>query len=288
MKLYDNNIMGKKILDIMNISPKVSFLFVLIVVNVLIISSCQSIHPEMDEDYRYDNGKPCAWYKLSSKKDVRLYSFENIDAIDCRIKADIEYIRLDHPSESSYCRLEACPELLDRVDASVDASGRLVLDYSKCIQDHRLPVIQITIASHFLEEVNFLGNYFYSKDTILSKSGELDLKLKYRGAGFNVFCNVPLIRLENILYGEEFVISGICDSVSVQLYSGNASSQVDLRGLHYRSLYCALHGSPGSSSYAGHPEYIYYAMLNVCVPLFYRGNPIIQHMNDVCETVQPE
>lgn len=252
----------------------------------LLLASCQPFRPDSDQDYSYDKGKPCSWYKLSKKIATKVFTFGELSKIDCRIKADIRYVKLDKSSDAPFCKLEACQEILDRIAVSMDSPGQLILDYSKCIQDHRLPIVSVTIAAHDLEDISFLGNEFYSTDTITSKTGKLTLKLKYRGKEFNVVCNVPMIRLENSLFGEGFIISGMSDSLSAELFSGNSYSRFDLRGLKYRVLNCGLYG--GSVSYAGQPDSIIYSMVNICLPLLYRGNPSIRSIDDFCESVKPE
>lgn len=250
-------------------------------------TSCK-FRPEPDEDYTYGKNKPCLRYQLSNRNEIQVFSFDSLFSIDCRIKSDITYVKLEHSYDKPYCRLEACPEILDRILVSMNSPGRLIVDYSKCVQDHRLPTVKITIGSHNVDEVIFWGNYFYSSDTISSSSGKLTLALKYRGDGFNVVCKVPIIRLENSLFGEGFIVSGISDSVEVGLYSGNSLSKFDLRGLSYRSLFCGLYGEGQPVSYAGAPTKIFYSMKNNCVPLLYRGNPIIENLDDYCETVKHE
>jgi hypothetical protein len=261
-----------------------------VVIYLLIIftlTSCSDI-----EDYSYGKGKFCLRYKLSEKKEVRTTHFSALNIIDCRIKADVKYVRLDQASDSPYCRLEACPEILDRISVTTDASGRLILDYSKCVQDHRLPVVSVTIGGHSLEEVYFLGRRFYSTDTIFSNSGSLTLKLKYRRSHFDVTCNVPLLHLENSLYGENFIVSGYSDSVYSKLHSNNFTSGIDLRSLAYRSLHIDYHNNDEDSfynvqCYAGEPDYIYFGR---CFPLVYRGTPQIirTERGDSCEVIRPE
>jgi hypothetical protein len=256
---------------------------------IFTITSCSDI-----EDYSYDKGKFCLRYKLSEKKEVRTIHFSALNIIDCRIKADVKYVRLDQASDSPYCRLEACPEILDRISVTTDASGRLILDYSKCVQDHRLPVVSVTIGGHSLEEVYFLGRRFYSTDTIISNSGSLTLKLKYRRSHFDVTCNVPLLHLENALYGEKFIVSGYCDSVYSKLHSNNRNSGFDFRLLTYRSLHCEISNGDDNAwlldnFYAGAPDYIYYTMLG-CYPFLYRGSPQIirNDGSEKCETFKAE
>jgi hypothetical protein len=255
---------------------------------VIFIASCSRIRPKPENDYSYDKGKPCTWYKLSSKIISKKFNYPELYSINCSIKADIEYVRLNNIQDVPWCSIEACPELLDRIEVSMEYSGRVLLKYSKCIQDHRLPIAKVVIASHDLQEVIFLGNSFFSRDTILGKSGILDLYLKYRGSGFNVVCNVPLLRLKNDLYGEAFKISGISDSVSVELLSGNRNSKIDLRGLNYRSLNYLSNGYPGIVSFSGSSDFIYYDMRSSCIELKYRGNPILVPVKEYCESVKPE
>lgn len=264
-------------------------LFLSIFVSALFLISCQEM-----ENYSYDEGKLCLRYKLSNTQDKRTFHFENIDQISCKIKANIEYKKLLNAEEKPYCILEGKTDILNRIECSLSDNHKLVIQYSKCVQDHRLPIVNITIASRYLNEVDFYGLAFTSYDTIISNTNQLDLYLKRKGQGFNIFCDVPLINLRNSVVGESFVLSGKSDSVHTNLESINLNSCLNLRNLQYRVLNCRFYNNykysdyPADTSYAGAPEYIYYDLGWRCNRVEYLGNPVLISKGSACDSIVPE